>query len=102
MSVRLLAEAEAEAQAPAQQYESQRSGLGDEFLDAVADALTRIETQPYLFPRMETLTTTREIRRVVLDRFSYIIIYEIRADETLVFAVAHSRRRPNYWQNRQP
>jgi hypothetical protein len=29
------------------------------------------------------------------------VIYEVRTDEVLVLAVAHLKRRPNYWKSRR-
>jgi toxin ParE1/3/4 len=40
-------------------------------------------------------------RRYILRRFPYSIIYQITADELRILAVAHHRRRPGYWAQRQ-
>ena len=40
-------------------------------------------------------------RRYIFRRFPYSIIYRITADELLILAVAHHRRRPGYWTNRK-
>src|SRR5947209_5776177 len=101
MRVRLLDDAEAETRKAARWYENKQPGLGADFLDTFADALATIESQPHAFSRIETLSTPREIRRCVLHRFPYLVIYEIRTDEVIVLAVAHSGQRPNYWQHRQ-
>ena len=50
---------------------------------------------------LETLRTTQEVRRFVLERFPYTVIFEVLADRVLVLAVAHARRRPNYWKRRR-
>ncbi len=42
----------------------------------------------------------RTIRRFLLRRFPYVIIYEIVSDEIHILAVAHTKRRPGYWKNR--
>jgi plasmid stabilization system protein ParE len=39
--------------------------------------------------------------RFVLDRFSYTILYRIRADHVFITAVAHQSRRPGYWRHRR-
>ncbi len=101
MTVRLLDEAEAEAQEAARWYDERQNGLGQQFLDALAHALESIERQPQAFSRIQTNDANREVRRYVLQRFPYLIFYEVRTAEVLVVAVAHSRRRPNYWQNRR-
>ena len=40
------------------------------------------------------------LRRFVLPRFPYSVIFAVRADELFVIAVAHDKRRPGYWRGR--
>lgn len=40
-------------------------------------------------------------RRYILRRFPYSIIYQVTADDLLILAVAHHRRRPGYWADRK-
>ena len=40
------------------------------------------------------------IRRVILRRFRYSLIYSIDSQGALILAVAHHRRRPGYWLQR--
>jgi hypothetical protein len=40
------------------------------------------------------------VRRVVLRRFPYALIYAIKPQEILVLAVAHHSREPGYWHGR--
>lgn len=82
-------------------YESQQSGLGLQFTAELEATLTAIEQRPDRFPVLETIRTPRNIRRVMLDRFPYIVIYEILTERTVVLAVAHGSRRPNYWIRRR-
>jgi toxin ParE1/3/4 len=37
-----------------------------------------------------------------LNRFPYLIYYEIMPNRVRVVAIAHKRRRPGYWRNRKP
>lgn len=101
MRVRLLAEAEAEAQQAARWYDQRQEGLGQQFLDTLTHALEIIERQPQSFSRVSTSDSAREVRRYTFQRFPYLLFYEVRGDEAIVVAVAHARRRPNYWQNRR-
>jgi hypothetical protein len=39
-------------------------------------------------------------RRFPLRRFPYNLVYQIKPDELRVIALAHQRRRPSYWKNR--
>jgi plasmid stabilization system protein ParE len=40
------------------------------------------------------------IRKRVLRKFPYSLIYTIERDELLILAVAHHSRRPGYWAGR--
>ena len=43
----------------------------------------------------------RAVRRLILQRFPYSLLYSIRADEIRILAVAHQKRRPFYWRGRR-
>jgi plasmid stabilization system protein ParE len=102
MTIRSLPEAEADIETAAEWYEQQRAGLGDDFLAAVRDGFDTIERSPQAFTRATPPLPGREVRRLVLSRFSYSIFYEVRPGEIVVLAVVHQRRRPGIWQTRQP
>ena len=102
MTLRVLLEAELESTAAAVRYETERLGLGAEYLQELDVALSLIEAHPLHHPRYEAVTSTRYYRRVVLKRFPYVVIYEIRPDENLIVAIAHASRQPGYWLNRLP
>jgi toxin ParE1/3/4 len=68
-------------------YENQRSGLGDEFIVAAADALSRLETDPQRFPFYY-----RGFRRVLTERFPYRMFFRIEKDLVIVFRVLHVAR----------
>ena len=69
-------------------------------LDEYQAALERIEVQPAGCGPLETFAGSREIRRLLLRRFPYMVIYEVFPDEVMVLAVAHVSRRPHYWIER--
>jgi plasmid stabilization system protein ParE len=100
MKLRILLEAEEEARASAIWYQKQFVGLGDAFLDDLESALRRIEDDPSRFPKLETAKSDR-IKRCRFLRFPFYIVFEIIDSEIVVLAVAHSRRRPNYWRHRK-
>jgi toxin ParE1/3/4 len=39
-------------------------------------------------------------RRRVLKRFPYTVFYEMLGETVTILAVAHHRRRPDYWRNK--
>jgi len=77
-------------------YESRRTGLSGDFVTEVDRALERITSHPDRWPIYRN-----RFRRVRLRRFPSSIFYSLeRADLILVLAVAHVRRRPDYWLRR--
>ena len=89
--------ARAEFMAAVAYYNEQASGLGDQFIDEVERTVQLIADQPGLGMLIEE---SRDLRRWVLRRFPYYLIYRSEPGKTLVLAVAHQRKRPAYWQNR--
>ncbi|MBI5331078.1 MAG: hypothetical protein HZB71_10755 [Betaproteobacteria bacterium] len=74
MNVRFLAEADIEFREAARYYEDKAPGLGSPVDD--------------------------ELRKFVLRRFPYNLIYAVAGDEVVITAVAHHKRRPFYWGRR--
>jgi toxin ParE1/3/4 len=78
-------------------YEQQRTGLGGELLDAIAETIDLIRTHPEIgVPR----PARRPSRQLHVKRFPYNVVYRIRDNDIYVVAVAHTSRRPNYWRDR--
>ncbi|MDI1449605.1 type II toxin-antitoxin system RelE/ParE family toxin [Polyangium sp. 6x1] len=101
MRVELHPEARAELRATAIWYEEQRPELGDELLAEVSSTLDRITEAPTSFPVWPgTPSVPGTIRRAVLERFPYVVAFEMFDDHLLVLAVAHAKRRPLYWLRR--
>ena len=101
MKFRIHEEARAELIEAADYYEREQSGLGAEFTTFADDALRKIEQTPRRFAKLETIRLKAEIRRCLLPKFPYIVIYEVEGDLVHVLAVAHASRRPNYWLKRR-
>jgi plasmid stabilization system protein ParE len=81
-------------------YEARKQGLGSEFLDEVEATLPLIGSRPRSFPRLQAVDATLEIRRALLDRFPYALVFLVQEEEVRVLAVAHAKRRPGYWLSR--
>lgn len=95
MKVRFLSLAEREVEDAFAWYEEQSVGLGREFLDELDRAVRRIAT----FPLAATVIELG-LRRCLLSRFPYGLIYGVDEDTIVVLAVAHLHREPRYWINR--
>ena len=76
-------------------YESRLQGLGDEFLAELEQALELLASRPGLGKPIGA-----RLRSLPLRRFPLSIIYTELADNLLIVAVAHQRRRPGYWRRR--
>lgn len=88
-------EADAEVTEAARYYELQVEDLGVSFLEELDAALDRIIAHPKASPLVG-----RDVRRAVLRRFPYSVFYAIESDRIWIIAVAHQKRRPNYWLDR--
>ncbi|MGQ0557125.1 MAG: type II toxin-antitoxin system RelE/ParE family toxin [Nitrospiraceae bacterium] len=80
----------------AQYYESESPGLGAAFLDEVERCTHAIVTFPEAAPLI-----TATIRRRLLLRFPYALLYSTKPDKVRVLAVMNLKRRPMYWVGRE-
>ena len=90
-----LPEAREEMIEAARYYESQAPGLGIDYLSEVERAVASITAFPETWPKLEG-----DLRRRLVRRFPFGILYFIETEKTIIVAVAHLRRRPGYWKNR--
>ena len=76
-------------------YESQREGLGRRFLEAVTEAVHRIQAHPNMYRLVD-----QQWRQCRVPRFPFGIIYRVGNSRIEIIAVMHLHRRPEYWKNR--
>ena len=95
MKVEFLPEADEEFREAARYYESEAAGVGLSFIATVHKAVDEIVEFP-----LATQVHRANIRKKVLRHFSYNLFYAIEADAIVIVAVAHQRKRPNYWSTR--
>jgi toxin ParE2 len=101
MNLRVVDEALQETERAAQDYDGKKPGLGEDFLQELERTYARIEKVPRAHYQLTIASLgEREFRRAILRRFPYRIIYEVCDTEIVVFAVAHVRRKPNFWLGR--
>ena len=93
--VKFLPDAEEEMYEAARYYQSQAPGLGGEYLSEVERAVLSIAKAPLTWPKIEG-----ELRRRIVRRFPFGILYYTDLKETVIVAIAHLRRKPGYWKNR--
>jgi len=79
-------------------YEERRPGLGDELLAEVHRMMAAIDARPASFPRTLDAPPELGIRRALLDRFPFALMFmQVPGGDLRVVAVAHAKRRPGYW-----
>jgi hypothetical protein len=81
-------------------YEQRRDGLGWELVAEVERVLLLIGENPLRFPRLLDVPEELAIRRALLARFPYAVVFMDMVGEVRVVAVAHARRRPGFWLGR--
>ena len=93
--VDFLPEADQEMIAAARYYQFLSSGLGDDYLAEVEHSVQSIASSPQTWPVLEG-----NLRRRLIKRFPFGILYRIEPDKILKIAVAHLRKKPGYCKKR--
>lgn len=76
-------------------YEAQLSGLGLEFLETVEHQFELILENPAQYQVLHN-----QVRRAVVRRFPYAILYLVETEAVIVLAVEHQARDPDRWKRR--
>ncbi len=78
-------------------YDEKASNLGVDFLREVDNAIERIRESPETWSWYE-----KEIgvRKFLVHRFPYAVIYRYNDNIIYILAVANLRRKPGYWKHR--
>lgn len=72
-------------------YEREYLGLGYRFKGEVKKAALRIAEYPHAWS-----IERGDVRKSLLHKFPYKLMYSVEADHILVIAVAHQHRKPDY------
>lgn len=76
-------------------YNNQHQGLGNIFLKEVQASLKLIMQYPFAYTSLD-----QNLRRCLIKKFPYSIIYGISDDVIVIVAIAHLHREPFYWVER--
>lgn len=76
-------------------YEQQRPQLGDELIQAVDTSLAQIHRHTQIGTELMP-----GIRKLLVRRFPYVIIYRLEVDQIAILAIYHTKRDPQAWQMR--
>ena len=77
-------------------YAERSSIAAERFSNAVDAALERIATNPEWFAFIDT-----RHQECLVQRFPFRIVFRDEPTRVLVVAVAHAKRRPDYWKYRR-
>ena len=98
--IEILAEAAKKAAEAARWYERERPGLGAEFEAAVDVALDLLADNPAPSVPAAGSAANRGVRRMILRRFPFDLVFVHSHSLVRVIAFAHHSRRPGYWRRR--
>ena len=77
-------------------YESKRAGLGANYLAEFERTMDVICGAPHRNP----VEKHPDVRRMRMKKFPFTVLYRETSGSVQVLAVAHHRRRPQYWLGR--
>ena len=95
LTVHVRPEAEADIDDAAVWYETQRMGLGQDFLDETLCMFDTILRNPHMYSVLH-----RQTRRAIMHCFPFGVFYRIEGDSIVVIAVLHGSRHPSRWKER--
>lgn len=88
--------AEYELNEAAQYYDLKEPGLGAAFLEEIDRCLQSVQAAPEA-----GVILGGTVRRRLLRRFPYALLYKIKPSGIRVLAVMNLKRRPTYWVGRE-
>lgn len=89
-------EAEAELLESIDYYEEYEPGLGEDFSLEVFLAIQNVLEFPTAWPILDG-----DVRRCLVNRFPFAILYSIEQGKIHIVAVMHLHREPEYWKKRR-
>lgn len=89
-------EAEVEFFETVEYYEECEPGLGRAYSTEVLSAILRILDYPAAWAVLDGT-----VRRCIIHRFPYAVLYNIEEDSIFILAVMPLRRDPEYWKSRR-
>jgi plasmid stabilization system protein ParE len=95
LQVYIRPEAEADLDDAALWYQTQAAGLGYEFLDEIKKTLQIMADNPEIFQEIY-----KNVRRAIVQRFPFVIYYQIEEETIVVLGIIHASRNPHNWKKR--
>lgn len=98
--IRYHREARVELRQAVYRGEDERSGRGVALEAAVEKVLRRLRRFPESAPLWPTQEWPHSVRRALVQKTPYVVVYAVFQDELIVIALAHTRQEPGYWNER--
>ncbi len=77
-------------------YDAEYVDLGQRFKKEIKSTVRRISDYPQAWS-----IERGEVRKCLLHKFPYKLLYSIESDHIFIIAVAHLHREPEYWVGRE-
>jgi ParE toxin of type II toxin-antitoxin system, parDE len=74
-------------------YEEKLAGLGERFLDALQQRYTELSANPTFYSYIDE-DPMKVFRDVKLEKFPFVIVYEIIENQVVVYAVHNTYKHP--------
>lgn len=72
-------------------YEEQRQGLGEELLEEIESCFDKLVNHPFHYTAINP-----RFRRIKVNRFPYLVVYEVEQSIIIINSVEHTSRKPRY------
>jgi toxin ParE1/3/4 len=80
--------------------ERERAGFGSILFEEVVRKIEQASRFPRSGAPVLGFDARYDVRKLVVNRFRYVVITAMIEDELTVIAVAHTSRAPGYWRDR--
>ena len=74
-------------------YESQKSGLGEKLLLEIETCFHSLSQNPYIYE-----VKYKNARWGFLNKFPYVVIYEIETNAIAIYSIYHTSKSPKRWK----
>ena len=96
MNFRILPQADAEFKHAVAYLLEKSPDAAQGLKDRIEKALAEIQLDPELYP----IVDAEDVRRKLVRKSEYSILYSVNLFEILVIAIMHQKQEPGYWRKR--
>ena len=78
-------------------YNNISSTIANQFVVKIEQTVALIREQPNAW-----VVVSKNIRRSIVKGYPYSIFFSVYSGKIYILAIAHQKRKPNYWKKRKP